>query len=172
MRDGQLSIYGRPCWVSATVPLVSDGLEVGDLWVDLFNSTTKRCTSITPPTFSDIEAGGSGGGAPVDAAYITKTANSTLSNEFALSSLSSGIMVVTTTTGDLISRTVTGSGAISVTNGDGQAGNINITVTSTSDITEGSNLYYTDDRVDARIALSGGGDLSVPQAMAIASLKI
>lgn len=41
--------------------------------------------------------------APGDATYICKTANSTLSNEFALSTLSSGIVKVTTTTGDLTS---------------------------------------------------------------------
>jgi hypothetical protein len=39
--------------------------------------------------------------APVDATYITKTVNTTLTNEFALGSLSTGIVKVTTATGDL-----------------------------------------------------------------------
>jgi hypothetical protein len=45
------------------------------------------------------EAGG--GGAPTDATYITQTANGTLSNEQALSALSTGVVKVTTTTGVL-----------------------------------------------------------------------
>lgn len=57
MRDGQVTIYGRPVWVLATTPLASDGLKVGDLWVDLFVSTLKRCTdnTATPATFVSIE---------------------------------------------------------------------------------------------------------------------
>lgn len=39
------------------------------------------------------------GGAPVDATYITQTSNATLTNEQALSSLSTGLMSVTTGTG-------------------------------------------------------------------------
>lgn len=42
-------------------------------------------------------------GAPQNAAYITKTANGNLTNEFALGSLSSGVLKVTTATGDLTS---------------------------------------------------------------------
>lgn len=45
------------------------------------------------------EAGG--GGAPTDATYITQTANGSLSNEQALSALSTGLVKVTTTTGVL-----------------------------------------------------------------------
>src|SRR6266446_539117 len=41
----------------------------------------------------------SGGGAPVDATYITKTANGTLTNEQALGALSTGLLKSTTTTG-------------------------------------------------------------------------
>jgi hypothetical protein len=41
--------------------------------------------------------------APYDAYYITKTANATLINEFALSSLATGLLKVTNTTGDLSS---------------------------------------------------------------------
>lgn len=46
--------------------------------------------------------GGSGGsGAPTTATYIVKTADAGLSNEFALSTLSTGLLKVTTTTGAL-----------------------------------------------------------------------
>jgi hypothetical protein len=44
-----------------------------------------------------------GSGAPTDATYICKTANGTLSDEFALSTLATGYVKVTTTTGDLTS---------------------------------------------------------------------
>jgi len=46
-------------------------------------------------------AGGGGGGAPTDATYITQTANGSLSAEQALSSLSTGLVKVTTGTGVL-----------------------------------------------------------------------
>src|SRR3990167_2127298 len=45
------------------------------------------------------------GGAPVDATYITQTADGDLSGEQALSSLSTGIMRVATTTGAITSLT-------------------------------------------------------------------
>lgn len=44
-------------------------------------------------------SGGGAGGAPTDATYITQTANGTLTNEQALSSLATGLMFVTTGTG-------------------------------------------------------------------------
>lgn len=46
-------------------------------------------------------AGGGGGGAPTTATYITQTADGTLTNEQALSSLSTGLLKVTTGTGIL-----------------------------------------------------------------------
>lgn len=65
----------------------------------------------------------SGGGAPANATYITQTPNSGLSNEQALSTLATGLMQVTTTTGVVSSVTTsvglaalisdeTGSGAL------------------------------------------------------------
>ncbi len=45
-----------------------------------------------------------GSSAPVDATYITQTANATLTNEQALSALSTGYMKVTTTTGVITSQ--------------------------------------------------------------------
>lgn len=47
----------------------------------------------------------SGGGAPADATFITQTANATLTNEQALSNLSTGIVTVTNGTGVLSSTT-------------------------------------------------------------------
>lgn len=50
--------------------------------------------------FGPAGSGGSGGsGAPTDATYITQTSNSNLSAEQALSSLSTGLAIVTTVTG-------------------------------------------------------------------------
>lgn len=49
--------------------------------------------------------GGGSGGAPTDATYITKIDNATLSADFALGSLATGLVKVTTTTGDLTSVT-------------------------------------------------------------------
>ncbi len=46
-----------------------------------------------------ISVTGGGGGAPIDATYLTNTPNGTLTNEQALSLLSTGIMFVTTGTG-------------------------------------------------------------------------
>lgn len=59
----------------------------------------------TTVTMSWDAAGSGGGGAPTDATYITQTANGTLSAEQALSSLSTGLMVVTTSTGVITSIT-------------------------------------------------------------------
>lgn len=47
-----------------------------------------------------VPAGG-GGGAPIDATYIVQTTNGTLTNEFALSALSTGLLKVTNNTGVL-----------------------------------------------------------------------
>jgi hypothetical protein len=58
-----------------------------------------------------------GGGAPTDATYITQTANGTLSNEQALSSLSSGLMYVTTGTG-VVSSIPLASDKVTRTAGD------------------------------------------------------
>jgi len=61
----------------------------------------------------------SAGSAPADATYITQTANGSLSNEQALSALPNGCVGVTTTTGVLDARTITGTAnQITVTNGN------------------------------------------------------
>jgi hypothetical protein len=51
--------------------------------------------------FDCVDLAGGGGGAPVNATYITQTADATLSAEQALSALSTGMVKVTTTTGVL-----------------------------------------------------------------------
>lgn len=89
--------------------------------------------SVTNATLTDNGGGSvsiaiSGTGAPTDATYITQTANGTLSNEQALSLLANGCMGVTTTTGVIDSRTITGTAnQITVTNGN-CAGNPTISI--------------------------------------------
>lgn len=62
-------------------------------------------SSTTPPTTYYCKSGtwtassGAGASAPKDATYVTETANSTLTNEFALGSLATGLLKNTTTTG-------------------------------------------------------------------------
>lgn len=55
-----------------------------------------------------VTGGGSGGGAPTGASYITSLPNADLTNEFALSTLPTGILKSTTTTG-VLSIAVPGS---------------------------------------------------------------
>lgn len=74
------------------------------------------------------------GGAPTDATYITKTANGTLSAETALGGLSTGCVGVTTTSGNLAGRTITGTAnEITVTNGN-CSGNPTISLPSALDL--------------------------------------
>jgi hypothetical protein len=72
---------------------------------DFATGSNGECLSQLTATTFDWIACGSGGGAPDDATYITQTANSGLSAEQALSSLSTGIMRVATTTGVITSLT-------------------------------------------------------------------
>lgn len=61
----------------------------------------------------------SGTGAPTDATYLTQTANPTLTNEQALGALTTGCLGVTTTTGVVASRVITGTAnQIDVANGN------------------------------------------------------
>lgn len=68
-----------------------------------------------------VPVGGSGGGAPSTATYLTQTADGTLSAEQALSSLSTGLMQVTTSTGAVTSVTTSAgvSGLLSDETGSG-----------------------------------------------------
>lgn len=71
-----------------------------------------------------VAEGGGGSGAPINATYITQTPDPTLTNEQALSLLSSGLMVATTATGVVLTRILTQPAAgITISNNDGIVGN-------------------------------------------------
>lgn len=74
---------------------------------------TGTWTFATPPV---------GSGAPADATYLTQTANATLTNEQALSSLSSGILRVATTTGVVTSLTTSAGIFSNISDETGGAG--------------------------------------------------
>lgn len=68
-----------------------------------YNTTSHSLAICTNTGYKNLLTTASG--APIDATYITQTANSSLSNEQALSTLSTGIMRVATTTGVITSLT-------------------------------------------------------------------
>ena len=74
-------------------------------WPDTQGSTSTVLTNDGSGNLTWASVGGVSGVAPTDASYITQTADSTLSAEQALSSLSTGIMKVTTATGVVSSIT-------------------------------------------------------------------
>lgn len=67
-----------------------------DAWLIMDKSGWQTARKIAPSLI-----GGSGGGAPTDATYITQTPNGTLTNEQALSALATGLLKNTTGTGVL-----------------------------------------------------------------------
>lgn len=69
----------------------------------IYNTTTSAFNAYIGGSW--VALGGSAGNAPADATYITQTASSGLSAEQALSSLSTGLMKVTTATGVISSIT-------------------------------------------------------------------
>ena len=87
--------------VSATGALTGDGSSGNKLAVNP--------DGVTITVNGSNQLVGSSSGAPTDATYITQTANSSLSAEQALASLSTGLMKVTTTTG-VVSSVVPGTG--------------------------------------------------------------
>lgn len=70
-----------------------------------YTTSTFSNTRLKTDSNGNLLIASSGGMAPVDATYITQTANTTLTAEQALASLSSGIMRVATTTGVVTSLT-------------------------------------------------------------------
>ena len=80
--------------IDSSIRLTGSGATSGQALV--YNGTAFAPTTLAA---SDLSA------APDDATYIVKTANSGLSNEFALSTLPTGLLKVTTTTGALTTAT-------------------------------------------------------------------
>jgi len=155
--------------VAINTSLISDANNTDDLgsatysWKDVylrtgkFDGSTSGTTTlaanavagsntVTLPTgtgtlalTSDIPAAG----APVDATYITQTANGTLTAEQALSSLATGIVQVTTTTGVLSSVTTSAgvSNLLSDETGTGGVMMFNTSPAVTTSLTTGSTSF-------------------------------
>lgn len=104
-------------------------------------------------TKANFTTGLSGSGAPTDATYLTQTANGTLTNEQALSSLSTGLMKVTTGIG-VVSSITDNSTNWDTAYGWGDHGSANYLDLDTSPNTD------TDGTDDLTSTTSWGGDLS------------
>lgn len=104
--------------VTGILPVANGG--TGTATPGLVQGTNVTITG-TWPNQTINATGGGGGGAPTDATYITQTPDSTLTNEQALSTLSTGLLRVTTSTGVLASVTTSAgvSGLISDETGSG-----------------------------------------------------
>jgi hypothetical protein len=77
--------------------------------------------------------------------------------------INDAVDLATDTVGDFVQSITAGNGiSVSVNSGEGQTPTVAVTMSSfdTGDLTEGSNLYYTNARADARIAAASVGDLS------------
>lgn len=101
-----------------------DGVQLGGGWWGTLNCVAPiDCTRVASTGVLSITSSGGGGGAPTNATYITQTANASLSNEQALSSLSTGLVKVTTGTG-VLSTAASGTDYAPATSGTAlQAGN-------------------------------------------------
>lgn len=91
--SGTLSTSRLPLPTSTTIGGVMSNAGTAGQFVNGINPSTGALLYGTPS--------GGGGGAPTDATYITQTPNGTLSNEQALSALSTGLLKNTTSTGVL-----------------------------------------------------------------------
>lgn len=117
-----LPLSTRATWLAALMP---SSPATGDLVTYESGAWIRKAVGTTgqiPTAQSDgTWAWAAPGGAPVNASYIVKTADSTLSSEFALGTLSTGLLQVTATTGDLSSVTTSAgvSGLISDETGSG-----------------------------------------------------
>lgn len=77
----------------AAVPLTCAENEIG------YSMSLHKLYICTNAGYKEVDIGGAGSFAPVDAKYIVETADPNLTNEFALGSLATGILKNTTTTG-------------------------------------------------------------------------
>jgi hypothetical protein len=91
----QSSPYARRIYPLSSTPGSCQENEI------MYNMTSHSLFICTNSGYVALATGASGSFAPADASYITKTTNPTLTGEFALGTLSTGILKVTTTTGDL-----------------------------------------------------------------------
>lgn len=113
---------------------------------------------------SEVELGGAGGGAPADATYIVQTANGTLTNEQVLSVLSTGLMIVTNTTG-VITSVAAPTGAVVGTTDSQTLTNKTLTTPTIADFTNAQHSHtnaagggqITDAALSAPVSISKGG---------------
>ena len=89
----QSSPYARRIRPFASTPSSCQENEIG------YNMTSHTLIICTNSGYQALTVGGSGSFAPVGSPFITKTPDATLTNEFALSTLATGILKNTTTTG-------------------------------------------------------------------------
>jgi len=91
----QTSPYARRIRPFSSTPSSCQENEIG------YNMTAHTLHICKNSGYVELTTGSSGSFAPVNATYITQTANATLTNEQALASLATGILKNTTTTGIL-----------------------------------------------------------------------
>lgn len=118
--SGSAGVFAR---FNLTTPAQGDVIYYnGTNWVNLAPGTSGQVLHTQGAGANPIwdADDGVGGGAPIDATYITQIANGSLTQEQALASLATGIMASTTTTGVVATRVLTGTGgAVQISNGDG-----------------------------------------------------
>jgi hypothetical protein len=120
----------------------------------LSNPTIFTNTRLRTDASGNLVVTVSGGGfAPADATYITQTPNANLTSEQALSTLSTGLMNVTTTTGVVTSIANVAAGSI-LTSGTPSAWSTTPSITTSLTVPR---LRFDAGNID--IALSGGADL-------------
>lgn len=132
---------------------------------------------IDPATFaaSNNLGGGGGGGAPTNATFITQTPNGVLTNEQALSLLSTGLMAVTTTTG-VISSVTTSAGIASRISDETGTGSLVFNTSPTfvtptlgaAVATSINNIAFTNPGIAATLTIAGAKTFTVSNTLTIA----